>query len=184
MTRYITQNEVVRGFDIGVDRVNETEWIISSVDIHVDGNVEVEVMNDIYMGDVIGVSVKAGYEGGIASLEMKVRGDRVHLWHIYVSEPIGGMGFGTILTDIFKKFVSRTEASRVSGRVGNGGTKGFLSSRGFPEDEMEVVTVEEGKVQPMEVVAIGAGESELDVEVSEALLSFDGFRSDKIEGVV
>jgi len=88
-----------------------------------------------------------------------------------------------MLVSVFKQIVNETGKPKVSGRIGNGGTMKFLEKNGFPSSEMEKTLVHKGGDGPDEVVAIGRGNAEADVETARALEEFEGFDSNMIDGI-
>jgi GNAT superfamily N-acetyltransferase len=160
------------------------QCIISSIKIHSHSNARFSFVNDIIeKGNVgmdedfvSGVEVWVNTEDRKRSyIEMKQRGDRLHMWHLHVHEDVRGLGLGGFLVDVFKKFANECGVSKISGRIGNHGTKKFLSDNGFPEDRMFITELETSGGEGFSSVAIGPGSAKMDVEVAKALQTFEGF---------
>lgn len=93
------------------------------------------------------------------AMEIEVHniGERAHIRHLYVKTEMRGHGVGSMLIDMFKKYIEKADIPRVSGRIKNGGTKQFLINNGFNEDCMSVVRIEPNvdNVLPFTSVVIG-----------------------------
>ena len=125
----------------------------------------------------MGVEFRITDSGGdvVGSMRMIQRDRRLHLWHLGVSVDYRGRGVGTLLLDIFKEFANKCDFTLISERIANHGTKRSLIENGFPEQELEVITLTVGVNEPFKTVAIGAGNAEKNEYAARIIDTFEGF---------
>lgn len=87
----------------------------------------------------------------VGRVEVLNKGERLHIFHMRVKTTMRGMGIGTTLVKMMKSYIRNAPYEKLSGRIGNHGTKEFLIENGFnpeylhkgevPVESIEAVSV-------------------------------------------
>lgn len=167
--------------DLRLTEIDPRGCAITGASIVTDSETNIRFDNRIGPNGVESVFFAIDTEEGKGDIRFMQRGDRIHLWHLFVSESVRGERIGEALITIFKSMAAECDVQRVSGRVGNGGTKQFLIKNGFPEDELTEHEIKEGYAGVDRSVSIGAKGEILKKSSQGPLDMYDGFNLSKVD---